>query len=63
MLLIISENLQGQFEKEKSSISPKSFSKNNISHNRQQYDNSTSFYCDYYMNRIDLLVDTIRKCK
>ena len=63
MLLIISENLQDKFEKVKSSVSPKIFSKNNISYNRQQYDNSTSFYYDYYKNRIELLVDTIKRYK
>ena len=63
MLLIISEGLQADFEKEKSRKSPKSFSKENVSFNRKRYDNSTAFYRDYYGERIDLLVDTIKRYK
>lgn len=63
MLLIISENLDSAFEKVKSKISPKLFSKENIVYNRARYDNSTAFYRDFYGNRIDLLVDTIKKYK
>lgn len=63
MLLIISEELNGKFEKEKSKKSPKSFSKENIVYNKKHYDNSTAFYRDYYGHRIDLLVNTIKKYK
>lgn len=48
MLLIISEGLNSDFEKEKSKKSPKSFSKENVVYNRTRYDNSTAFYRDYY---------------
>lgn len=60
MLLIISENIDSDFEKVKSKTSPKAFSKENIVYNRRCYDNSTAFYRDYYGERIDLLVATIK---
>lgn len=63
MLLIISENLYTSFEKEKSKKSPKSFSKENVVYNRTHYDNSTAFYRDYYGERMDLLVNTIKRYK
>ena len=63
MLLIISENLVGQFEKVKSSVSPKTFSKENISYHRRKYDNSTEFYREYYGDRIELLVQSIQHYK
>lgn len=44
MLLIISENRNLDFEKVKSKISPKTFSKENIVYNRTRYNNSTEFY-------------------
>ena len=40
MLLIISENKDSDFEKVKSRISPKTFSKENIVYNRIRYNNS-----------------------
>lgn len=61
MLLIISENMDSEFEKVKSNTSPKIFSKENIVYNRKRYDNSTTFYHDYYGERIDLLVNTIKR--
>lgn len=63
MLLIISENLDSAFEKVKSKVSPKTFSKENIVYNRTRYNNSTAFYRDFYGKRVDLLVDTIKKYK
>lgn len=63
MLLIISENMDSEFEKVKSKISPKTFSKENVVYNRTRYDNSTAFYRDYYGDRIDLLVNTIKRYK
>lgn len=61
MLLIISEGLNTDFEKEKSKKSPKVFSKEHVVYNRNRYDNSTAFYREYYGNRINLLVDTIKR--
>ncbi len=63
MLLIISENKDSEFEKVKSKTSPKAFSKEYVVYNRVRYDNSTSFYRDYYGERIDLLVNTIKRYK
>ena len=61
MLLIISEHLESEFEKVKSSTSPKTFSKENVVYNRVRYNNSTAFYREYYGERIDLLVNTIKR--
>lgn len=63
MLLIISEGLDADFEKEKSKKSPKIFSKEHIVYHRTRYDNSTDFYRNYYGDRIDLLVDSIKRYK
>lgn len=43
MLLIISEGLVTEFEKNKSCVSPKEFAKQYISNGRRKYDNSTKF--------------------
>ena len=63
MLLIISEGKNSDFEKVKSKMSPKTFSKENVVYNRTRYNNSTAFYREYYGKRIDLLVKTIRRYK
>lgn len=63
MLLIISEKKEVDFEKVKSKVSPKTFSKENIIYNRVRYNNSTEFYREYYGERIELLVDTIKRYK
>lgn len=64
MLLIISENLESEFEKVKSKKSPKDFSKENITYHKQRYNNNgTEFYRAYYEERIDLLVETIKRYK
>ena len=63
ILLIISENKELDFEKVKSRTSPKMFSKENIMYNRIRYNNSTAFCREYYGERIDLLVDTIKRYK
>lgn len=63
ILLIISENMDSEYEKVKSNTSPKIFSKENIVYNRKRYDNSTAFYRDYYGERIDLLVNAIKQYK
>lgn len=61
LLLIISENLENEFIKLKSSTSPKVFSKQNIVYNRKRYDNSTKFFREYYGTKVDLLVESIKK--
>ncbi len=63
MLLIISENKELDFEKRKSTTSPKEFSKENVIYNRSRYDNSTAFYREYYGKQINLLVDAIKRYK
>ena len=63
MLLIISEQLEAEFEKKKSKISPKSFSKENIVYNRIHYNNSTSFYREYFGERVDLLLHAMKRYK
>lgn len=63
MLLIISENKATEFEKVKSKMSPKRFSKENVVYNGIRYNNSTAFYRDYYGERIELLVDAIKRYK
>jgi hypothetical protein len=59
MLFIIAENLVSAFEKVKSAQKPKNFCKQNIVFNHKKYDNSTQFYCEYFGDRIDLLVNAI----
>lgn len=63
MLLIISEGLASEFEKVKSSVSPKEFAKHHIRYGREKYDNSTGFFKKYYETRVDLLVDALREYK
>ena len=61
ILLIIAEGLMKDYEKVKSKMSPKDFAKAYICYNKKKYDNSTQFYEDYFGNRIDLLVKSIRE--
>lgn len=63
ILLIISEGLVAEFEKTKSSVSPKRFAKQNVSCGRRKYDNSSQFYSDYYGVNPDALVESIREYK
>ena len=63
MLLIISEGLVSEFEKTKSSVSPKAFAKKHIKCGRRKYDNSTQFYTDYYGLDPDKLVKAIKEYK
>ena len=48
MLLIVSENLCDEFEKTKSTVSPKEFAKAHIECGRKRYNNSSAFYREYY---------------
>lgn len=63
MLLIISEGLVAEFDKTKSSVSPKDFAKQHIRCGRRKYDNSTQFYIDYYGSDPDMLVKAIKEYK
>lgn len=61
MLFIIAEHLENEFEKVKSFVSPKIFSKEHIVYNRKRYDNSTQYYRHYFESRIELLVESIKR--
>ena len=61
MLLIISEGLLTEFEKVKSSMSPKEFAKAHIVYNKVRYDNSTQFFEDYYGGNCEKLITAIRE--
>lgn len=63
MLLIISEGLVSEYEKNKSSVSPKDFAKKHIKCGRMKYDNSTKFFADYYGSDPDKLVKAIKEYK
>ena len=63
ILLIISEGLDKEFNKVKSHTSPKNFAKSYIKHHKKKYNNSTSFYIDYYGNNIEILVSSIKTYK
>lgn len=63
MLLIISEGLTSEFEKTKSTETPKEFAKKHIKLGRKYYDNSTKFYENYYSGNVDVLVGAIREYK
>jgi hypothetical protein len=63
MLFIIAENLCLEFDKVKSSLSPKLFCKSNVSLGRKKYDNSTQFYIDYFSSNPEKLVWCINEYK
>lgn len=63
MLLIIAEGLVSEYEKVKSGVKPKNYAKNHIKCGRKKYDNSTSFYREYFGNNKELLVKCIREYK
>ncbi len=61
MILIINENQIKQFNSQ--SISPKQFAKKNVVYNKRKYDNSTSFFSEYYKGRVDILASNLREYK
>ena len=61
MLFILAENLESNYEKVKSKTKPKDFAKKYISIGKKKYDNSTSFYTEYFGNNSQLLVSCIKK--
>ena len=63
MLLIIAEGLVSEYDKVKSGVKPKNYAKNHIKCGRKKYDNSTSFYREYFGNNKELLVKCIREYK
>lgn len=63
MLLIIAEGLEEDYEKVKSKQKPKIFAKDKIKYGRKRYDNSTSFYTEYFGNHVDLLIWSLKEYK
>lgn len=63
MLLIIAEKMTAEFEKVKSSVKAKDFAKKHIRCGRRKYDNSSAFYQEYFGNRAEILVDSIKEYK
>lgn len=64
MLLIINEGLEKEYEKVKSTESPKVFAKRFVKCNGVKYDQSSSFLKDYYGgSNVNNLIDNIKKYK
>ena len=61
MLLIIACGLTDEYEKVKSSVSPKEFAKANIRLGDKKYNKSTRFYEEFFGSNISLLVDSIKE--
>ena len=61
MLLIIASHFVKEYDKVKSSMRPKEFAKCWIKCGKRAYDNSTSFYEDFFGNNIPGLIDAISK--
>ncbi|MGN0427416.1 MAG: GNAT family acetyltransferase [Agathobacter sp.] len=61
MLFILAENLEKDYEKVKSTTKPKNFAKDHITCGKRKYDNSTSFYTDYFEDKPELLINCIKK--
>ena len=62
ILLLLNERLYNNYLRNGNN-KPKQYAKKHVIYNRQRYDNSSYFYEEYYGNRIDNLVDNIRKYK
>ena len=64
MLLILNEGLEKEYEKVKSSQSPKVFAKKNIKYNGKMYDQSSEFLLEYYGSyNVKCLISNIKKYK
>ena len=64
MLLILNEGLEKEYEKVKSSQSPKVFAKKNIKYNGKMYDQSSEFLLEYYGSyNAKSLISNIKKYK
>ena len=61
MLFIIAEGKGKDYEKVKSTMSPKEFAKINIKLGKRKYDNSSKFYMDYFSSNMQLLVHSIKE--
>ncbi len=63
ILLIIAAGLSRDYDKVKSTTSPKEFAKMRIKCGKRSYDNSSAFYMDFFEKDIDKLVDAIDEYK
>ena len=64
MLLILNEGLEREYEKVKSSESPKSFAKKNVRYNGRKYDQSSEFLKMYYGgSNVTNLISNIKQYK
>ena len=64
MLLILNEGLEKEYEKVKSSQSPKTFAKKNIKYNEKKYDQSSEFLKMYYGgSNVTNLISNIKQYK
>lgn len=63
MLLIIAEGLVEKYDKVKSKMNPKAFAKSNIKLGKKNYNNSTSFFRDYFGDAPEILVQCIKDYK
>ena len=64
MLLILNEGLEREYEKVKSSESPKSYAKKNIRYNGRKYDQSSEFLKMYYGgSNVTNLISNIKQYK
>ncbi len=61
MLLIIAEGLEKEYEKVKSTVTPKEFAKKHIKIGKKRYDNSSKFYDDFFGKDVKKLIDSIKK--
>ena len=61
MLFIIAEGLEKEYQKVKSTMKPKDFAKKHISLGKRKYDNSTSFYTEYFGSTPEFLVRCIKQ--
>lgn len=64
MLLILNERLEKEYEKVKSSQSPKTFAKKNIGYKGKRYDQSSEFFQAYYGGaNVKNLIENIKRYK
>jgi len=63
ILLIIAEEMEHEYEKVKSRISPKEFAKKNITCGKYKYDNSSMFYKTYFADDCEKLISAIKEYK
>lgn len=62
VLLLINEGIYRNYLRNGNN-KPKQYAKNHVVYNRRKYDNSTSFYEEYYSHRIDALINNICQYK